>query len=419
MKCVILAFILLLPTGIFAQNGENSQKFALVIGNGEYKNLNRLVNPVNDADDVARALEYLGFKVEKLLNANLFQMEEAVTRLKNRLNASVDTFGFFFYAGHGVQSNGENFLIPVGENIPSENYLRNRALSVQVVLDDLNDAGNSLNVVVLDACRDNPFSWSRSGSANRGLAFVSRQPADSIIVYATSAGQTASDGEGRNGLFTSQFLPNLLTPGLEVSEIFRRTGADVSRESANRQIPAIYSQFFGIAYLGAGPDGANTISKPSTLPWIQQPGVSQGKTNDGSTRLWSLGASVGSSFATPWLVGTIRGTIAPLKNSFLEIGFDLGMICEVADADYYSIYPFIHYSYYLPFSEKNGWYIGAGGCYLAGEYDFPEGKTQVGYFTASFTTGFNLMNFLDISYSLRTDFSRVINKFSVGYIYRF
>jgi len=243
---VIIIFLLmtLLPALIFAQQDE-PEKFALVIGNGAYRNLSRLNNPVNDADDMAYALEYLGFTVDKLLNGSLEQMEEAVTNLKEKLKGSTDAYGFFFYAGHGVQSNGENFLIPVNANIPNENYLRNRSLSVQVVLDDLNDAGNSLNVVVLDACRDNPFSWSRG--SGRGLAFVAHQPADSIIVYATSAGQVASDGEGRNGLFTSQLLPNLLTPGLEVTEIFRRTGSEVSRASANKQIPAIYSQFFGSA----------------------------------------------------------------------------------------------------------------------------------------------------------------------------
>ena len=88
-------------------------------------------------------------------------MDEAVVRLKNRLSASSDSYGFFFYAGHGVQSGGENFLIPVEANIPSENALKSRAVSVQMVLDELNDARNSLNVVVLDACRDNPFGWNR------------------------------------------------------------------------------------------------------------------------------------------------------------------------------------------------------------------------------------------------------------------
>jgi hypothetical protein len=167
-------------------------------------------------------------------------------RLKNRLSVSKNSYGFLFYAGHGVQSGGVNYLIPVGASIPSENSLRDRAVSVQCALNELNDAGNELNVVVLDACRDNPFGWARGGS--RGLTVIANQPADSIIVYATSAGSTAADGSGRNGLFTSHLLNNLKTPGLEIKEVFNRTGADVALASERRQIPSVYNQFFGNAY---------------------------------------------------------------------------------------------------------------------------------------------------------------------------
>jgi hypothetical protein len=229
------------------QNVSAPQKFALVIGNGSYRNLSRLANPVNDANDMAAALQSMGFVVDKLIDASQEQMDSAVIRLKNRLSVSTNTYGFIFYAGHGVQSNGENFLIPVDANIPGENSLRSRAVSVQVMLDELNDARNELNVMVLDACRDNPFGWARSG--NRGLTVIQNQPADSIIVYATSAGSTAADGTGRNGLFTSQLLKNLTTRGLEISEMFRRTGADVRAVSNGQQVPAIYSNFFGTAFL--------------------------------------------------------------------------------------------------------------------------------------------------------------------------
>jgi len=230
-----------------AQSAPTPQKYALVIGNGVYRNISRLANPVNDANDMAAALQSMGFVVDKLIDASQDQIDSAVTRLKNRLSVSTNSYGFFFYAGHGVQSNGENFLIPVDANIPGENYLRSRAVSMQVMLSELNDAGNELNMVVLDACRDNPFSWARSGS--RGLSVIGNQPAKSIIVYATSAGQTAADGTGRNGLFTSQLLKNITTPGIDVSEIFRRTGADVISVSGGKQTPAVYSQFFGTAVL--------------------------------------------------------------------------------------------------------------------------------------------------------------------------
>jgi uncharacterized caspase-like protein len=114
---------------------------------------------------VAAALTELGFNVDKVLDSDLTTMENAIMLLKNRLSVSKNTYGFFFYAGHGVQSNGVNYLVPVNANIPSEGFLRERALSVQAMLSELNDAGNELNVVVLDACRDNPFAWGGTAGA--------------------------------------------------------------------------------------------------------------------------------------------------------------------------------------------------------------------------------------------------------------
>jgi hypothetical protein len=256
MKKLLVVLFVFAAAGVFAQ-----QKFALVIGNGAYAHVTKLNNPVNDANDVAAALQGMGFTVDKVLNGTQEQMESAAIRLKNRLSAAKNSYGLLFYAGHGVQSGGENYLIPVDANIQSESFLRSRAVSVQAMLDELNEAGNELNVVVLDACRDNPFSWRRSGS--RGLSVVGQQPADSIIVFATSAGSTAADGTGRNGLFTSNFLNNLKTPGLEVTEVFRRTMGDVARASNNEQRPAVYNQFYGTAYLGTRP---TTTIQPTPTP---------------------------------------------------------------------------------------------------------------------------------------------------------
>jgi uncharacterized caspase-like protein len=109
-----------------------------------------------------------------------------------------------------VQSGGENYLIPVNAAVRTEARLRYEAVHLQYVLDELRNAGNVLNLVVLDACRDNPFQWARSTA--RGLTVLGNQPPGSIIVYATSAGSTASDGEGRNGVFTGELLKQLKTP---------------------------------------------------------------------------------------------------------------------------------------------------------------------------------------------------------------
>ena len=495
-KFITFTAMLLFAAALFAQE-DAPPKFALVIGNGNYSGLSRLANPVNDANDVSAALETLGFTVDTLINASQDQMDNAVIRLKNRLSVAQNSYGFFFYAGHGVQSGGENYLIPVDANIPDENFLRSRAVSVQVVLDVLNDARNSLNVIVLDACRDNPFGWSRSGS--RGLAVLNRQPADSIIVYATGSGQTASDGQGRNGLFTGQFLKNLATPGIEVYELFRRTSADVSDASSKRQVPAVYSQFFSTAYLGARPQGAfetggvltatgalqiSTVSagtmeitgaalnRTVELPeWGSLPieTISAGsyrvvmRYDDGKTeektvtvgreetaslefsyrpeppkpprqarvadaqaaRLNSIGVSLGSSFTAPLMTGTLRGTFAPTRFSFLEAGADIGFLSTASDAGYFSVYPFAHYALFLPFpalpGKKStfGWYAGAGAGWMLGRHTAAGGNVPVNIFAFDAVTGFLLWDAFDISWTLRTNFKGANHKLAVGWVYRF
>jgi len=406
----VFLLIMLATANLFAQE-QGPAKFALVIGNANYTGLSPLANPVNDANDVSAILQHLGFTVDKILNGNRVQMEDAVVRLKNRLSNADNAYGFFFYAGHGVQSGGENFLIPVNANIPSENFLRDRAVSVQSLLDELNDAGNTLNVVVLDACRDNPFGWSRSGT--RGLSIVTRQPAESIIVYATSAGQQASDGVGRNGLFTSQLINNLAVPGIEVKEVFNRTGNDVARVSGNNQIPAIYSQFFGTAFLGAPPadwDPNKTLG-PTTV-------IIGGRARQ-PEKFWSVGASAGTSFIYPWLVGTVQGTIAPFKNSFLEVGLDIGFISGTPGVGYNSFCPFIHAAFYLPVTEKIGGYAGAGGSYTMANYDFGGNVHSENCFALDVIAGLYFFDMIHISYNLRTEFKNISNKLSVGYVFRF
>jgi len=416
---LLIPITLILFSGIsnvFAQSEAISEppKFALVIGNGAYANLSRLTNPVNDANDITHVLQQLGFSVDIILNGSLNEMEDAIMRLRDRLSVSDDAFGFFFYAGHGIQSGGENFLIPVDANIPSESFLRARSISVQTILSELNDAGNGLNVVVFDACRDNPFGWSRSGS--RGLTLVTRQPADSIIVFATSAGDVADDGQGRNGLFTEHFLNNLINPDLEVQEVLRRTGADVSRASSNQQIPAIYSQFFGTAFFGPTPDSSGIVPQPIIRLPVHEP---QWRETIGKTQLWSIGASVGSSFNAPWLIGTLKGTVAPFKHSFFEIGLDMGTISGIEDVGYFSIHPFINIAYYYPINFV-GLYAGAGGGYKYANLDFQEGKVSRSVFAFNVLAGIGLFDFLDISYTLRASIDGAMSsKMAIGYTYRF
>jgi len=408
-KIFVSIFLILLTNVLFAQQPQPApQKFALVIGNGAYANIARLNNPVNDANDMAATLRWLGFSVDLLTNANLEQIENAVKRFKNKLSASKNCYGFLFFAGHGVQAQGENYLIPVDANIQNDTQLRLHAMSVQSMLEDLNNAGNALNIVVLDACRDNPFSYSRS--SNRGLTVVNYQPADSIIVFATAAGATASDGSGRNGLFTGHLINNLKKSGIEVRDVFRLTHSDVRAASGDNQRPALYDQYGGRVYLNG---------EPSQLQPVPGPAAQIGS-KDSEAALWTIGASVGTSFAAPWVIGTIHGTIAPFKYSFMELGADYGMVSGNADAEsYFSFYPFVHYAFFKPFKISGGWYAGIGGGYMLGEYTFPEEKIPVNVFAFDATAGVNIKNRFNISYTMRTDFTSVNNKLAVGYTYRF
>jgi Flp pilus assembly protein TadD len=266
MKKLLIVLFVVAAVGVFAQQNANQQKFALVIGNGNYTGISKLNNPVNDANDMETALKGLGFTVTKVVNGNLEQMETAVLNLRRQLGGARNSYGFFFYAGHGVQASGENYLIPINaDNIRTETQLRDRAVSLQFILDSLSEAGNELNMIVLDACRNNPFSWARSG--NRGLSVISHAPSGSIVMYATGANSTAEDGTGRNGLFTGHLLNNLKQPGLSVFDVFDRTMGDVKNATDGKQDPELSLRYSGAtrAYLGSRPV-ANAPITPAPAP---------------------------------------------------------------------------------------------------------------------------------------------------------
>ena len=137
------------------------------------------------------------------------------------------------------------------------------------------------------------------------------------------------------------------------------------------------------------------------------------------TKFWSIGVSVGTTFADPWLIGTVRGTIAPFRYSFLELGFDAGFISSVEGVSYYSLYPFINAAFFLPFARFAGMYIGIGGGFMSAEYSLDAYTESKRIPAMNFTAGLNFWNFFDISYTLRTDFKSASNKLALGFSYRF
>jgi uncharacterized caspase-like protein len=194
---ISVLFLLFLSTAIAI---ENERKVALIIGNGEYSS-SPLANSVNDANDIADALQDCGFTIIKRINANRSQMREAVRLFGREINEGA--IGLFYYAGHGMQVSGENFLVPIGAEVASEDEVEDECLKVSSILRKMETAGNRLNIIILDACRNNPFGRSfRSG--NMGLAKMDA-PTGSILAYATAPGSVAADGSERNGLYTSNF----------------------------------------------------------------------------------------------------------------------------------------------------------------------------------------------------------------------
>jgi uncharacterized caspase-like protein len=209
-----------------------AERLALVIGNRNYA-YSPLENPLNDARDVRARLESLGFEVMLKENADLQAMEKAVEQFGNKLRGR--QAGLFYYSGHGVQYDGENFLIPVDNANLTENSLKYKALNLGLLLDTMKNAAQPVSLVILDACRDNPFRGFRA-LGSRGLANVSG-PAGSLIAFATAPGQTAADGVGgRNGTYTKHFLAHLGTPEITVEELFKRVRRGVGEETRNRQV---------------------------------------------------------------------------------------------------------------------------------------------------------------------------------------
>jgi uncharacterized caspase-like protein len=226
------------------------QRLALVIGNSAYK-AGPLTNPVNDARAMAVKLQQLGFTVIKKEDASLEEMMSSVRDFGSQLaNGGV---GLFYYAGHGVQSRGANYLIPVDSDIRSEDELATRAYNANEVLEKMDTAKNRINMVILDACRDNPFARSfRSGS--RGLAGMDQAPSGTLVAYATSPGATASDGVGANGLYTEQLLQEMSVQGAKLEEVFKRVRVSVKERSEGKQLPWEMSSVTGDFYFNPTPE---------------------------------------------------------------------------------------------------------------------------------------------------------------------
>jgi formylglycine-generating enzyme required for sulfatase activity len=261
---MVVLFLSLSVSGISTAFASN--RTALVIGNGKYQS-SPLKNPVNDAIDIAKALKHLGFDVILKKNVDKQGMEDAMRIFGRKLANS--KIGLFYYAGHGMQVKGINYLIPVKNNIKEESEVSYFAVNAGFVLAKMEAAGNPLNIVILDACRDNPFkrSFSRS-SAVKGLASMDA-PEGTIIAYATKAGDVAEDGQGRNGTYTSALLNNIANPALDVRDMFNKVGLEVKGKTSGSQIPWTSNDPFPDYYLAGGTETEDSSSGSSNAGMLK------------------------------------------------------------------------------------------------------------------------------------------------------
>jgi tetratricopeptide (TPR) repeat protein len=220
-----------------ASTYKDEKRYALVIGNSNYpREIGILKNPVNDATDVATELRNSNFEVQLLTNATYVQLREAMRKFQEKLtNGPRDqTVGLFYYAGHGVQYQDENYLVPIDAQVQFEDDITRMCFPVQrMVLANMERTNSRMNIVILDACRNNPFP-ATTRSVGQGLGEMKRARG-SFIAFATAPGSVASDGAGRNGLYTQELLKAMRKPGLTIEQVFKEVRMNVLRLSGDRQ----------------------------------------------------------------------------------------------------------------------------------------------------------------------------------------
>lgn len=240
--CIIIA--LFLPAPAFP-----SDRIALVIGNSAYDRA-PLANPTNDAQAISEAFQSMGYAtVLTLLNGNRNELEIALDTFNNK--AAAADIAVVYYAGHGIQVSGENYLIPVDVDIKNRRDIRK--LTPLKELTEVVSTASKLGLVILDACRDNPFAATLDGETGRGLVgrgltLTRNTQGSTLIAYATESDRIAEDGNGRHSPYTEALLSHLKTPDLDIRLMFGRVRDEVIEKTRNRQRPFVYGSLGGERY---------------------------------------------------------------------------------------------------------------------------------------------------------------------------
>ena len=288
----ILLIALLLAWAVPVAHGE--QRVALVIGNGAYQD-SPLRNPPNDARAIAQALRGCGFQVIEKINSDERGMIEAIRTFGQKIRGG--GVGLFYYAGHGMQVGGTNYLVPVGTDVKKESDVEFECVDANRVLREMEDAGNALNIIILDACRNNPFARSFR-SNDRGLKKMDA-PRGSLLAYATAPGDVAADGDGQNGLYTAILLDYMRTPGATVEQVFKNVGRDVQQKTGGSQVPWIALSLTEDFYFV--PESPGAVS-PSPAPLTPPPAAVQ---------FGHLQVNVNAAHSQVYVNGTYRGAASP------------------------------------------------------------------------------------------------------------
>jgi caspase domain-containing protein len=262
----VIRFLVALTTTMALSGAAQAQdRVALVIGNGKYVSANVLPNAVNDARVMARALREIGFVVVDGFDLVRDSMERQIREFLRRSESA--RVVLIFYAGHGLQVDGRNYLLPVNARLQTASDLGFETVGLDNILESL-DGASRTNIIILDACRNNPFAQvlsARSGGARSvtalsGLAGYSNLGTGTLIAYSTAPGAVALDGSGSNSPFTRALARHVRTPGLEVRQMLTRVRADVAAETEGRQIPWDNSALLGEVYLaGLGKPGPQRV----------------------------------------------------------------------------------------------------------------------------------------------------------------
>lgn len=312
MKYFVTLFLCFLFTVVSA-----SPRTALVIGNSDYKN-GPLANPENDAEDISKKLESLGFEVFFETNQNTVEMKDLIVEFGSKLKEKGGV-GLFYYAGHGLQIDGKNYLAPVDLDVKFSSQAADASVDTSLITGIMEEANNPMNIILLDACRDNPFP-KKTRSASGGLARMD-SASGTIIAYSTSPGDIAADGEGRNSPYTSNLLKYMGMPGLTIEQVFKKVRVGVEDSTGKAQLPwetsSLRGDFYFVEDSSASPVSIPLPVAPTIIASVKP--ISQQR-NLGSS---ALNAKKLSIFTNP------EGSIVKILNS--DIPYSMGVKLEPGD----------------------------------------------------------------------------------------